>query len=51
MTIFSDGHFDIKLEGLFRSFDVDNGGTLDRGELLSFFNSAIYGICKLLNIE
>ena len=34
MTVFSDGDFDIKLNGLFQSFDVDNGGSIDRAELL-----------------
>jgi len=30
MTVFSFGEFDLKLEGLFRSFDCDDGGTIDR---------------------
>ena len=50
MTVFSDGEFDMKLLGLFRSFDVDDGGTIDRKELLVFLNSAVYGLCKLLDI-
>jgi len=36
MTVFSDGDFDLKLKGLFQSFDVDLGGTIDRGEYLKF---------------
>lgn len=51
MTVFSKGDFDKKLLGLFRSFDVDNGGTIDRQELLMFMYSAIYGLCKLLQLE
>ena len=34
MTVFSSGDFDIKLKGLFRSFDTDDGGTIDKQELL-----------------
>jgi len=30
MTVFSDGDFNLKLKGLFRSFDTDDGGTIDR---------------------
>ena len=51
MTVFSDGDFDLKLLGLFRSFDVDNGGSIDRSELLTFLYAAIYGLCKLLDIK
>jgi Ca2+-binding EF-hand superfamily protein len=35
MTIFSEGMFDTKLQGLYRSFDIDNGGTIDRSELMT----------------
>ena len=51
MTVFSDGDFDLKLLGLFRSFDVDNGGSIDRTELLTFLYAAIYGLCKLLDLK
>ena len=30
MTVFSNGDYDFKLLGMFKSFDVDNGGTIDR---------------------
>jgi Ca2+-binding EF-hand superfamily protein len=36
---------------MFRSFDVDNGGSIDRSELLTFLYSAIYGLCKLLDLK
>ena len=51
MTVFSEGDFDLKLLGLFRSFDVDNGGFIDRQELLSMLFSAIFGLCKLLDLK
>jgi Ca2+-binding EF-hand superfamily protein len=51
MTVFSDGDFDLKLLGLFKSFDVDNGGSIDRQELLTFLFSAIFGLCKLLDLK
>lgn len=51
MTVFSDGEFDLKLLGMFRSFDTDEGGSIDRGEFLTFLNSAIYGLCKLLDLN
>ena len=41
MTVFSFGDFDLKLQGLFRSFDTDNGGTIDKQEFLKFLISAI----------
>ena len=50
MTVFSSGDFDIKLKGLFRSFDTDDGGTIDKQELLLFLKSAIQGLCKLLKL-
>ena len=50
MTVFSEGDFDLKLHGLFRSFDVDNGGSIDRTELLNFLQAAISGLCKLLEL-
>lgn len=51
MTVFSDGEFELKLLGMFRSFDVDEGGSIDRGEFLTFLNAAIYGLCKLLDLD
>lgn len=51
MTVFSEGEFDLKLLGMYRSFDVDNGGTIDRKEMLSFLFAAIFGLCKLLDLE
>ncbi len=48
--MFSKGDFELKLLGLFRSFDVDNGGSIDKNELITFFESAINGLCKLLDI-
>lgn len=50
MTIFSEGDFDLKLQGLYRSFDIDNGGSIDRNELMQFLQSAVFGLCKLLSI-
>ena len=50
MTVFSNGDFDLKLLGLFKSFDVDNGGTIDRQELMVFLFAAIKGLCKLLDL-
>ena len=50
MTVFSNGDFDLKLKGLFRSFDTDDGGTIDWSELLTFLKAAIQGLCKLLKL-
>ena len=50
LTVFSFGDFDVKLLGLFRSFDTDNGGTIDKQEFLKFLQSAIQGLCKLLKL-
>ena len=51
MTVFSSGDFDLKLQGLFKSFDVDSGGTIDRQELLTFIFSAVNGLCKFLDLQ
>jgi len=50
-TVFSNGKFDIKLRGLFGSFDVDQGGSIDLKEFMAFVSAAIYGLCKLLGIK
>ena len=50
ITIFADGEFDHKLLGLFRSFDVDAGGSIDRQEMIAFLMAAVFGLCKLLSI-
>ena len=50
-TVFSNGKFDVKLRGLFGSFDVDSGGSIDLKEFMSFLSAAIYGLCKLLDIK
>jgi Ca2+-binding EF-hand superfamily protein len=50
LTVFSFGDFDVKLLGLFRSFDTDNGGTIDKQEFLKFLQAAIQGLCKLLKL-
>ena len=51
MTVFADGEFHVKLKGLFQSFDVDSGGTIDRSEFLRFVSVAILGLCKLLSLK
>ena len=50
MTVFSEGDYDFKLLGMFKSFDVDNGGSIDRQEFLTFLYAAIFGLCKLLDL-
>lgn len=51
MTVFSEGDYDFKLLGMFKSFDVDNGGSIDRQEFLTFLHASIYGLCKLLDLD
>ena len=51
MTVFSEGDYDFKLLGMFKSFDVDNGGSIDRQEFLTFLYAAIFGLCKLLDLQ
>lgn len=51
MTLFSEGDFDLKLLGMFRSFDVDESGTIDRAELLNFILSGTNGLFNLLGLQ
>ena len=45
-----DAEYNEKLLCIFKAFDVDNGGTLDRRELAKFILCSIVGICKLLKL-
>ena len=45
-----DAEYNEKLLCIFKAFDVDNGGTLDRRELAKFLLCSIVGICKLLKL-
>lgn len=48
-TIFSkDTEYEDKLLCIFKAFDIDGGGTLDRRELTKFIICAVNGICKIL---
>lgn len=42
--------YDERLVLIFGSFDIDNGGELDRKELSIFITSAIFGLCKVCGI-
>ena len=46
-----DAEFDVKLLTIFRAFDIDGGGSLDRKELSKFLMCAILGLCKLLGLK
>ena len=50
-AIFSaDTEYDEKLLCIFKAFDIDGGGTLDRRELTKFILCTINGLCKLLDL-
>lgn len=42
--------FDEKLLTIFKAFDIDGGGTLDRKELSKFLMCSIIGLCKILGL-
>ena len=42
--------FEDKLLTIFKAFDVDGGGSLDRKELGKFLMCAIIGLCKLIGL-
>lgn len=46
-----DTDYNEKLLCIFKAFDVDDGGTLDRRELAKFLLCSILGICKLLKLK
>jgi Ca2+-binding EF-hand superfamily protein len=48
--MFAKGEFDKKVRGIFNAFDIDGNGVIDRKELLTFINSGILGLCKLVNL-
>ena len=46
-----NAEFEEKLLTIFKAFDVDGGGSLDRKELSKFLMCAIIGVCKLLGLK
>ena len=46
-----DVEFDERLLTIFKAFDVDGGGTLDRKELSKFLMCSIIGLCKILGLN
>jgi hypothetical protein len=40
----------MKIRALFLAFDADEGGTIDRKELVHFLQSAIIGLCKMCGL-
>ena len=49
MVVFVKGvEFEDKLLFIFKTFDVDSGGSLDRKELSKFLMCAIVGLCKII---
>ena len=40
-----------KLQCIFKAFDIDNDGTLDRKELAKFLMCSVLGICKLFKLK
>ena len=52
LIIFVTGaEFEEKILTIFKAFDVDGGGSLDRKELSKFLMCAIMGLCKMLNLQ
>ena len=47
----TDTDYNEKLLCIFKAFDIDDGGTLDRRELAKFLMCSIMGICKLLKLK
>ena len=43
--------YEQKLLCIFKAFDIDGGGTLDRKELTKFILCSVLGICKILNLS
>lgn len=43
--------FEEKLLTIFKAFDVDGGGSLDRKELSKFLQCAVNGVCKLIGLK
>ena len=51
LTIFvKNAEFEDKTLTIFKAFDVDGGGSLDRKELSKFLMCAIIGLCKILGL-
>ena len=46
----SHSDFEEKILTVFKAFDVDGGGTLDRKELSKFLKCAINGLCKVIGL-
>ena len=45
-----NAEFEDKLLTIFKAFDVDGGGSLDRKELSKFLMCAIIGLCKIVGL-
>jgi len=43
--------FEDKVLTIFKAFDVDGGGSLDRKELSKFLMCAIMGLCKIIGLK
>ena len=50
MTMFSKGEFNTKIMSLYKIYDTDGSGEIDRDELKKFLRSGILGLCKILSI-
>ena len=46
-----NAEFEDKTLTIFKAFDVDGGGSLDRKELSKFLMCAIIGLCKILGLN
>ena len=46
-----NAEFDEKLLLIFKAFDVDGGGSLDRQELSKFLMCTVLGLCKILGLK
>ena len=51
MTMFSKGEFNTKIKSLYKIYDIDESGEIDREELKIFLKSGILGLCRLLKIS
>ena len=45
-----NAEFEDKLLTIFKAFDIDDGGSLDRKELGKFIMCSILGLCKILGL-
>ena len=43
--------FEDKALMIFKAFDVDGGGTLDKAETVKFLTCAILGLCKMVKLS